>query len=271
MGYGILAGSTLVKVPQLLNVVRAGSAEGLNPLSIELESLGLSIGTLYGFMNGLPFSAFGEVVVSSCVRGRRQRARRLGVAHAAAGPLLGPLHPPLTPPTPFSTSVWAQCWPPLCAVPTCKVTPPCRAPTTPPPRPTHPPARSQALFLQNSVLLLLVYLYQRRSLARTATLLALLAGLGFAALSGALTAAQVTRLYEVNNLLLVASRLPQILQNARAGATGQLSLITYSLNSAGAAARIFTSIQENAGPAMLRGAIISESRVLGFRVGLPRG
>lgn len=34
----------------------------------------------------------------------------------------------------------------------------------------------------------------------------------------------------------------------------------YALNTAGAAARIFTSIQENAGPAMLRGAIISECR-----------
>lgn len=34
----------------------------------------------------------------------------------------------------------------------------------------------------------------------------------------------------------------------------------YALNTAGAAARIFTSIQENAGAAMLRGAIISECR-----------
>lgn len=32
----------------------------------------------------------------------------------------------------------------------------------------------------------------------------------------------------------------------------------YALNTVGAAARIFTSIQEQAGPAMLRGAIISE-------------
>ena len=64
MGYGILAGSTLVKVPQLLNVVRARSAEGLNPFSFGLETLGLLIATTYGFLMQLPFSAFGEVVVS---------------------------------------------------------------------------------------------------------------------------------------------------------------------------------------------------------------
>ncbi len=65
LGYGILAGSTLVKVPQLLNVTRAKSAEGLNPISFELETVGLLIATTYGFLMQLPFSAFGEVVVSS--------------------------------------------------------------------------------------------------------------------------------------------------------------------------------------------------------------
>ncbi len=55
-----------------------------------------------------------------------------------------------------------------------------------------------------------------------------------------------------------ARRLPQIVQNFGAKATGQLSIITYGLNTAGAAARIFTSIQEKAGVAMLRGAVISE-------------
>lgn len=57
-----------------------------------------------------------------------------------------------------------------------------------------------------------------------------------------------------------APRVPQIWANLQARGTGQLSLITYALNSVGAAARIFTSIQEKAGPAMLRGAIISECR-----------
>lgn len=60
--------------------------------------------------------------------------------------------------------------------------------------------------------------------------------------------------------------MPQILQNFSARSTGQLSLITYALNTAGAAARIFTSIQEKAGAAMLRGAIISELAVSGVAV-----
>lgn len=49
----------------------------------------------------------------------------------------------------------------------------------------------------------------------------------------------------------------QILQNFASKSTGQLSLITYALNWAGASARIFTSIQEGAGAAMVRGSAIS--------------
>ena len=59
---------------------------------------------------------------------------------------------------------------------------------------------------------------------------------------------------------LPSRRLPQIWSNFVSKATGQLSIITYALNAAGAAARIFTSIQEQAGAAMLRGAMISEWR-----------
>lgn len=68
LGLGIVAGSTLVKLPQLLNVVRAKSADGLNPFSFELETLGLLIAATYGFILHLPFSAFGEVVVSEPCR-----------------------------------------------------------------------------------------------------------------------------------------------------------------------------------------------------------
>ena len=47
----------------MLNVVRAKSAEGLNPLSFELETIGLAIAASYGFLHNLAFSAFGESVV----------------------------------------------------------------------------------------------------------------------------------------------------------------------------------------------------------------
>lgn len=154
LGYGILAGSTLVKVPQLLNVLRAKSAEGLNPLSFELETVGLLIATTYGFLMQLPFSAFGEVVVSAdwppssspascswalCPQGFSAEAKgsRSCERYAAA------------------TVLRRYCQPLLHI--------------------TLFPLHLQALLVQNNLLLLLVYRYQRRSLARTFTFLALLA------------------------------------------------------------------------------------------------
>lgn len=176
LGYGILAGSTLVKVPQLLNVVRAKSADGLNPFSFELETIGLVIATTYGFLMRLPFSAFGEVV---------------------------------------------------------------------------------ALLIQNNILLLMIYSYQRRSMVRTFTFAVLLISWAAAVLSGMVTREQMSALYDFNNFILVVARVPQILQNFSSQSTGQLSLITYALNWAGATARIFTGLQEGAGAAMVRGAAIS--------------
>ena len=45
-------------------MLRSASAAGLAPLSFELETIGLLIAVSYGFLMGLPFSAFGETVVS---------------------------------------------------------------------------------------------------------------------------------------------------------------------------------------------------------------
>ena len=58
-----MAGSTLVKVPQIARVVGARSAEGLSPLSFELETLGLLSAATYGLAFHLAFSAYGETVV----------------------------------------------------------------------------------------------------------------------------------------------------------------------------------------------------------------
>lgn len=63
LGYGIVAGASLLKVPQILGVLRSRSAAGLNLASFELENIGYSIHTAYGFILGLPFSAFGEAVI----------------------------------------------------------------------------------------------------------------------------------------------------------------------------------------------------------------
>ena len=177
LGYGILAGSTLVKVPQVANVLRAASAAGLAPLSFELETVGLLIAVSYGFLMGLPFSAFGETVVSG---------RGLALLLLQPPPPLLPLQL-LVPHSLRTGAASARCqWSQRC-------------------RPPNPPAL-QALLLQNNLLLVLIYYYQRRSLARAATLLALLAGGGFVAVSGILTRSQVSALYDCNNLILVASK-----------------------------------------------------------------
>ena len=63
LGYGIVAGASLLKLPQILGVLNSRSAAGLNLASFELENIGYSIHTAYGFILGLPFSAFGEAVI----------------------------------------------------------------------------------------------------------------------------------------------------------------------------------------------------------------
>lgn len=63
LGYAIIAGAAIVKVPQILTVLRSKSAEGLTFMSFELENIAFSIHMAYGFLMGLPFSAFGEAVL----------------------------------------------------------------------------------------------------------------------------------------------------------------------------------------------------------------
>jgi mannose-P-dolichol utilization defect 1 len=53
----------MVKIPQILDVWRARSAEGLSATSFELENIGFSITASYGFLLGLPFTAYGEAAV----------------------------------------------------------------------------------------------------------------------------------------------------------------------------------------------------------------
>ena len=60
LGYGVVAGASVVKLPQLLKLASAGSAKGLSPLSAELEQTAYGVGALYGISHALPFSAFGE-------------------------------------------------------------------------------------------------------------------------------------------------------------------------------------------------------------------
>jgi mannose-P-dolichol utilization defect protein 1 len=70
--------------------------------------------------------------------------------------------------------------------------------------------------------------------------------------------AHISHAYDLNNIILMSSKLPQILQNLQARSTGQLSVITYAANTLGCVARLFTTAQEGGGAAMFRQYVISE-------------
>ena len=60
LGYGLVGASSVIKLPQVLNVVRAGSAEGLAPSAFEAEAFVYTITCLYSLDRGLSFSNYGE-------------------------------------------------------------------------------------------------------------------------------------------------------------------------------------------------------------------
>lgn len=56
----VLVGAIIVKVPQIMKVVRSGSAAGLSYVAIILELLGLTFTCTYNLAKGFTFSAWGE-------------------------------------------------------------------------------------------------------------------------------------------------------------------------------------------------------------------
>lgn len=120
----------------------------------------------------------------------------------------------------------------------------------------------QAIGLQNIVLLGLLYKYQARSIGRKLVVIAIFGTWFAAAHAGYLTTSVLDALFDLNSLILLVSRIPQISQNYRSKSTGQLSFLTYMMNFMGTMARVFTTLQEkNAGPAMLRGVIMCTCHV----------
>ncbi|XP_017151914.1 mannose-P-dolichol utilization defect 1 protein homolog [Drosophila miranda] len=60
LGLAIIAGSVLVKVPQVLKILNNKSGEGINILGVMLDLLAITFHMSYSFMNGYPFSAWGD-------------------------------------------------------------------------------------------------------------------------------------------------------------------------------------------------------------------
>ncbi|XP_065056769.1 mannose-P-dolichol utilization defect 1 protein homolog [Rhopilema esculentum] len=60
LGYGIVIGSAMVKIPQIVKVLQAKSVVGLSLLSILMEIISLLFSAAYSIDKGFPFSAWGE-------------------------------------------------------------------------------------------------------------------------------------------------------------------------------------------------------------------
>lgn len=70
LGYGIVMGASIVKLPQVSNVISARSADGLSAVTFEMEQIVFSVTMLYGFIRGMPFSSYGEaflLLLQNCV------------------------------------------------------------------------------------------------------------------------------------------------------------------------------------------------------------
>jgi mannose-P-dolichol utilization defect protein 1 len=120
-------------------------------------------------------------------------------------------------------------------------------------------AYGEALILlaQNLVILALIYHYGRQGVWRGVAVGGALTGAAALLFSGSVGKSEVAAAYSVNSLLTLASRLPQIYANHKAGSTGRLALATYAVNVVGGAARVFTSLHERAGAAMVRAYALS--------------
>ncbi|OQO12912.1 hypothetical protein B0A48_02376 [Cryoendolithus antarcticus] len=63
LGVGIIAASSIVKIPQLLKLLNSQSAEGISFLSYFLETVSYLISLLYNVRNRFPFSTYGETAL----------------------------------------------------------------------------------------------------------------------------------------------------------------------------------------------------------------
>ncbi|XP_053694958.1 mannose-P-dolichol utilization defect 1 protein homolog [Sabethes cyaneus] len=60
LGLGIIAGSVLVKVPQITKILANKSAQGINLFSVCLDLFAITIHMSYSFVSRFPFSSWGD-------------------------------------------------------------------------------------------------------------------------------------------------------------------------------------------------------------------
>lgn len=106
LGLAIVVGSSLVKLPQVVKIAKAGSAQGISLASVLLELVAVTFSGAYGASQGFPFSSYGEsvflalqtaailVLAVGCSRGRGLGLLAGAAYAAAAWALLNPLVTP---------------------------------------------------------------------------------------------------------------------------------------------------------------------------------
>jgi mannose-P-dolichol utilization defect 1 len=60
LGIGIIAGSVLVKVPQIVKIYNAKSADGISIFSVLIDLMAITFHISYSFVSGFTFSAWGD-------------------------------------------------------------------------------------------------------------------------------------------------------------------------------------------------------------------
>ncbi|ORX90443.1 monosaccharide-P-dolichol utilization protein [Basidiobolus meristosporus CBS 931.73] len=176
LGFGIVAGGSIVKVPQILKIVQGRSARGLSLSSYILETFAYLVTLAYNLRAGNPFSTFGE---------------------------------------------------------------------------------SFFITIQDIIILALILFYGRQTMG--SVLAVVTCAVAFYALydPSLVSESQISILYAANVPIVLMSRIPQILSNYKNGNTGQLSAFTIFNYFAGAAARVFTTLQEVDDNIMLAGFLLS--------------
>ncbi|OQV15314.1 Mannose-P-dolichol utilization defect 1 protein-like protein [Hypsibius exemplaris] len=162
LGYGIVVGSSIVKVPQILKLYGSKSGAGISLFSLYLELFAITTTLAYSLNYKFPFSAWGE---------------------------------------------------------------------------------SLFLLLETAIIVVMVLMYRGKNL-HAITYLVTQISIVALLLSG-LVPEKVLKIMQASQMVVVLmSKLIQIVENKKNNSTGQLSALTVGLLFAGSVARIFTSVQE---------------------------
>lgn len=65
LGVAIVLGSVLVKLPQIIKILRSGNAKGLSFAGVLLELVAVTANGAYSYSKGFPFNSYGEAVFMS--------------------------------------------------------------------------------------------------------------------------------------------------------------------------------------------------------------